>query len=800
MALVLADRVKDTTTTTGTGAVTLSGSPPAGFQPFSVIGNGNVTYYAISGGSQWEVGIGTYSSTGPTLTRDTVFASSNAGSLVDLAAGAKDVFVTYPAEKSVNYDVSGNVNIDITGNAATVTNGVYTNGSYSDPAWIVTLAGSKISGNISGNAGGLSATLGVSSGGTGITSLTAGYLPKGNGTSAFATSIIYDNGTNVGINNSTPTARLDVGGDINATSLALATALSPGSGGTGLSSFTSGGAVYANSISTLTTGTLPVSAGGTGGATQSDARTGLGLGSIATQAASSVAITGGYADGVVIGANTAANATFVNVAATNATFTDATTTNVTATTGVFTNASVQSVPSAGTDVANKAYVDIAVSSGLHIHTPVYVESPTALNAIYADGGTTPTWTTITTNREIATGSAHGLSVGDVIVFTSTTNGLTSGTPYFVYSTPTSTSITLSLSAGGAQITSLTNGTGLSIGSRANSGVGATLTNNGTLGVITVDGVALSNGQRVLVYQQSNGFQNGVYTVTTAGDGSTAWVLTRASDANKYGVQSTDYLGSGDYFFVQEGSTGAGESYVLTTTGTIVFGTTDLTFTQFSSSQVYDAGTGLTLTNTTFSLTNPVDTSLGGTGLASFTSGGAVYATSTSALTTGTLPVTAGGTGQTSFTNGQLLIGNTTGNTLTKATLTAGSNINITNGTGSITIGTTGLMPLSAINALGNQSGSISIDVASYDTFSVTLTGNLTISSFTNLPTNPYTFTIITVQDATGGRSITWPTGTKYAGGVTPPITTTANAIDIWTVYTYNSGSSYVVSLAVKDAK
>jgi hypothetical protein len=101
MPLVLADRVKDTTTTTGTGTVTLSGTPPTGFQAFSVIGNGNTTYYTIVAGSQWEVGIGTYSSTGPTLSRDTVLESSNSGSLVNFSAGTKEVFVTYPAEKSI---------------------------------------------------------------------------------------------------------------------------------------------------------------------------------------------------------------------------------------------------------------------------------------------------------------------------------------------------------------------------------------------------------------------------------------------------------------------------------------------------------------------------------------------------------------------------------------------------------------------------------------------------------------------------------------------------------------------------
>ncbi len=95
MALVVKDRVRETTTTTGTGTVTLGGAA-TGFQSFSVIGNGNTTFYTIqlANTNEWEVGIGTYTSSGTTLSRDTILESSNSGSAVNFSAGIKDVFVT----------------------------------------------------------------------------------------------------------------------------------------------------------------------------------------------------------------------------------------------------------------------------------------------------------------------------------------------------------------------------------------------------------------------------------------------------------------------------------------------------------------------------------------------------------------------------------------------------------------------------------------------------------------------------------------------------------------------------------
>jgi len=121
MALVVKDRVQETSTTTGTGTFTLAGAV-SGFQSFSVIGNANTTYYAIVGGTEWEVGLGTYTSSGTTLARDTILESSNGGTAVNFSAGTKNVFVTYPAEKGLYLDASGNAIALGTPVSATLTN------------------------------------------------------------------------------------------------------------------------------------------------------------------------------------------------------------------------------------------------------------------------------------------------------------------------------------------------------------------------------------------------------------------------------------------------------------------------------------------------------------------------------------------------------------------------------------------------------------------------------------------------------------------------------------------------------
>jgi hypothetical protein len=190
-----------------------------------------------------------------------------------------------------------------------------------------------------------------------------------------------------------------------------------------------------------------------------------------------------------------------------------------------TSVTVTQDPVSNFQLATKQYVDTLVSSGIHFHTPVRVESPTNLNATYNQPG--------------------GAGVG----------------------------------------------------------VGATLTNAGTQAALVIDGVTLLVNDRVLIYTQTNAIQNGVYVVTNVGSGSTNWILTRSSDTDTYGIVGPTTLSEGSTFFVQQGTTGAGETYTCNTIGVITFGTTNITFAQISAAQIYSAGTGLTLTGTQFSISN-----------------------------------------------------------------------------------------------------------------------------------------------------------------------------------------------------
>jgi len=235
------------------------------------------------------------------------------------------------------------------------------------------------------------------------------------------------------------------------------------------------------------------------------------------------------------------------------------------------------------------------------------------------------------------------------------------------------------------------------------------------------------------------------------------------------------------------------------------------------------GTGLTsftsggavyASSTSALATGTLPTTAGGTALTSFTSGGAVYATSTSALTTGTLPVASGGTGLTSGTSGGVLAYTASGTLASSAALTANKMV-IGGGAGVAPSTTTVFGTAAAVTtgtfaqavgyadtvvALGNTGTAINLDVTGGNVFTATLTGNATITLRYPVATGSSSFTLILTNDATAGRTVAWAGGTfKFPGGAASlSRTTTANAIDVWFFFTPDGGTTWYGTIPMKN--
>lgn len=311
-------------------------------------------------------------------------------------------------------------------------------------------------------------------------------------------------------------------------------------------------------------------------------------------------------------------------------------------------------------------------------------------------------------------------------------------------------------------------------SNGTAGVGATLTNAGTQAAFTLDGSgtgsypAIAVGTRILVKNQTDQTQNGAYTVTTLGTVSTNWVLTRATDYD----QSAE-IQAGDFFYNQYGTTNNNTQWSQQTAAPVTLGTSNITFIQFGGGATYTAGTGLTLSGGSFSISNTAVTagtygtastyktitvnaqgqltnvttanisidasqiatgtltaSRGGTGYSTYTANTALYANGTSTLVAGTLPATVGGTGVTSYAVGDILYASTP-TTLARLPAVAAGNVLISTGVASAP--TWGPVNVSALGTTTGTGSFVLNNSPILITPNLGTPSNLTLTNATGLP-------------------------------------------------------------------
>ena len=879
MALVVADRVQETSTTSGTGTLTLSGAV-VGFQTFSTaIGNSNTTFYTIYDPTvyDWEVGIGTVGA--GTLARTTVLSNSaGTTSPISFAANAKFVFCTYPAEKSINYDANGVATIgEVLGYADTGIIGSFASTVAGYNQVVVqnksTATNASTNFNVSndaGTAGNNYAELGINSStftGAGSfniagasyvasasTDLTIGtygaysihFVTNSNTTDAMT---IYNNGgvslgtfANPGINNIA--ASKFVPGYTGVTSAAGTTVLTADSN------------YYQNLLgSTTQTYQLPDATTLLVGTTFIFDNNSSGNLTVVDNASGPIETIPGGAAGFVYLYNNSTVAGSWNRHAflpasydfnnTTASFGTATITNATW------NGNTIGTAYGGTGLttfgsANYALYSTSASALVAGTLPVAAggtgDITFTANGVLYGNGTSPVGVTAagTTGQVLVgnTGAAPSWGTVSSSLVSSFSAGTTGLTPNTATTGAVTLGGTLAVANGGTGQTTYTNGELLIGNTTGNTLTKATLTG-------TTSQVDVTNGAGSITLSLP-----ATINVNTSGSAAT---LTTSRDiygnsfngsANVTGIIASSFGGTGNGFTKFSGPTTSEKTFTLPDasatiltdnaaitptqggTGLTSYTTGDIIYASATNtlSTLADVATGNALISggvstapswgkigLTTHVSGTLPTANGGTNLTSFTSGGAVYATSTSVLTTGTLPIASGGTGLSSTpSNGELDIGNGTG--FTRAALTQGTGITITNGAGSIAVANAGVTSFTSSSGLSTNTsatGAVSVTNTAPMVYpgagipnstgsawgtSYTTTGSGTVIVLDTTPTitNPtvtnYVESVVAIGTVTTSHTLSLTNGTVQTA------TLTASTACTFTMPTATAGKSFILLL------